>query len=101
MTLDDTVCWLCGVPVARSRSGLWLHTESLPEKTEDHEVEKTTTRRDYLFGESQRQAAVQAPTDRSVAALERQAEALEEIRDLVKHFVEIQLERERRAGWRP
>ena len=36
---DVVVCGLCGVPIAQSRSGRWVHTDALPEKTPEHDAE--------------------------------------------------------------
>lgn len=75
----DTVCGTCGTPVSQARSGQWIHVDDLPEKTEEHDVDTVISRRDYLFGETERQEEEQAPRDILVLAEVRQADALERI----------------------
>lgn len=88
MTLDHEVCAACGVVVARARNDRWVHADELPEKTGSHDVESVTTRREYLFGVSYRDAEARVPQDTHLMLLERQAIALENIAEMLQRLVQ-------------
>ena len=99
MSLDDPVCGSCGVRVTQDRNGRWLHVDSIPKDSEEHDVEIVLTRRDHLFGTQQKAAEARIPQEYSLEFQERQAIALESIAESLKTYLELQVERERRAGW--
>lgn len=77
--LDEYVCGTCGVPVARKADNQIIHIDAIPEGMKEHDAFPWVTRREYLFGQTERQQAARAPQERGIAALERIADALEAI----------------------
>ncbi len=76
MVDDYDACGTCGVRVALAGSGSYVHTDSLPEKAELHDVEKVVKRAEYLFGQASSPQPA-SPAERTAAAMERIADQLE------------------------
>lgn len=79
---DANVCARCGLEVVlRPYPLIPLHVEQPGEHWEPHDVEETTTRAAYLFGEQEKADSRRSPLERQADAQERIAGALERIAD--------------------
>lgn len=83
-SIDAEVCALCGVEVVFARGKVWLHSDSIPEGFDTHDVPEVVTRGEYLFGRREQAAQARAPQDRTLAAAERIADALERIAGILE-----------------